>query len=76
MKHEPRENNNNSIQQEMIDQSAKSPDFFWYNKPSEKVERKYTTTRIKLRNFLSNISYVGITMRISLSMFICSLRKI
>ena len=26
----------------------------------DKVERKYTTTRIKSRNFLSNIPYVGI----------------
>ena len=41
----------------MIDGSAKSPDFFQDNKPSE---RKYTTARIKSRNFLSNISYVGI----------------
>ena len=38
-------------------QSAKSQDFFQNNKPSE---RKYTTTRIKSRNFLSNIAYVGI----------------
>ena len=75
-KHELRENNNNSIQQEMIDESAKSPDFLRYNKPSEKVEGKYATTRIKSRNFLSNISYVGITMRISFLMFICSLQKI
>ena len=49
--------NSDSIQQEMIDGSAKSPDFFQNNKSSE---RKYTTTRIKSRNFLSNISYVGI----------------
>ena len=35
--------NSNSIQQEMIDGSAKSPNFFQDNKPSE---RKYTTTRI------------------------------
>ena len=46
-----------NIQQEVMDESAKSPDFFQNNKPSE---RKYTTTRIKSRNFLSNISYVGI----------------
>ena len=49
--------NSDSIQQEMIDRSAKSPDFFQDNKPSE---RKYTTTRIKSKNFLSNILYVGI----------------
>ena len=59
-KQELTENNNNNIQQEMIDKSAKSSDFFRYNKPSEKVERKYTTTRIKSRNFLSNISHDGI----------------
>ena len=44
--------NSDSIQQEMIDRSAKSPNFFQDNKPSE---RRYTTTRIKSRNFLSNI---------------------
>ena len=49
--------NGDSIQQEMIDGSAKNPDFFQGNKPSE---RKYTTTRIKSRNFLSNILYFGI----------------
>ena len=42
---------------EMTDESAKSQDFFENNKPSE---RKYTTTRIKSRNFLSDIIYVGI----------------
>ena len=41
----------------MTDESAKSQDFFQNSKPSEK---KYTTTRIKSRNFLSNIAYVGI----------------
>ena len=41
--------NSDSIQQEMIERSAKSPDFFHDNKPSE---RKYTTARIKSRNFL------------------------
>ena len=44
-----------------MDESAKSPDFFQGNKSSvEKTERKYTTTRIKSLNFLSNISYVGL----------------
>ena len=33
------------------------PRFFQNNKPSE---RKHKTTRIKSRNFLSNISYIGI----------------
>ena len=46
-----------NIQQEMTDGSAKSLDFFQDIKPSE---RKYTTTRIKSRNFLLNISYVEI----------------
>ena len=55
--------NNNSMQQEMVDESAKSPDCLQDNKPSEKAkETKYTTTRIKSRDFLSNISYVGINM--------------
>ena len=42
----------------MIDESAKSQDFFQNHK--DKKERRYTTTRIKPRNFLSNIAYVGI----------------
>ena len=42
----------------MIDESAKSQDFFQNHK--DKKERRYTTTRIKSRNFLSNIAYVGI----------------
>ena len=42
----------------MIDESAKSQEFFQSNK--DKIERKYTTTRIKSRDFLSNIAYVGI----------------
>ena len=46
-----------NIQQEMTDGSAKSLDFLQDIKPSE---RKYTTTRIKSRNFLLNISYVEI----------------
>ena len=42
----------------MIDEPAKSQDFFQSNK--DKIERKYTTRRIKSRKFLSNIAYVGI----------------
>ena len=49
--------NRDSIQQEMMDGSSKSPNFFQDNEPSE---RRYTTTRIKSRNFLSNILYVRI----------------
>ena len=49
--------NSDNVQQKVIDGSAKSPDFFQDNKPSK---RKYTTARIKSRNFPSNISYVGI----------------
>ena len=52
--------NSDSIQQEMIDGSAKIHHFFQGNKPSE---RKYTTTRIKSIHFLSNISYVGINKK-------------
>ena len=45
----------------MTDESAKSLDFFQSNKTSnKKTGRKYITTRIKSRYFLSNISYVGI----------------
>ena len=43
---------------EMIGESVKKRVFFQSNKPSE---RKYITTRIKSRNFLSNIAYVGIS---------------
>ena len=41
----------------MRGKSAESQDFFQNNKPSG---RKYITTRIKSRSFLSNIAYVGI----------------
>ena len=37
----------------MIGESAKSQDFFQSNK--DKIERKYVTTRVKLRNVLSNM---------------------
>ena len=54
-------NNKESDQPEMTDESAKSPDFFQSNKPlNKKTGRKYITTHIKSRYFLSNISYVGI----------------
>ena len=49
----------NDIHLEVMDESAKSPEFFHDSKPN-KAERKYTTTRIKSRNFLSSISYVEI----------------
>ena len=42
----------------MIDESAKSQDFYRSNK--DRIERKYTTMRIKSRNFWSHIAYVGI----------------
>ena len=49
------DNNEDNLQPELMDESAKSPDFFQDNKSSvEKTEGKYTTTRIKSRNFLSN----------------------
>ena len=50
----------NDIQTEVMDESAKSPNFFHDNNNSNKPERKHTTTRLKSRHFLSNISYVGI----------------
>ena len=40
-----------------MDESAKSQDFFQDNNA---IGKKYTTTCIKLRNFLSDIAYVGI----------------
>ena len=53
--------NGNNIQDEIMDESAKSPNFFQDHKSSvEKNEGKYTATRIKSLNFLSNISYAGI----------------
>ena len=39
---------------------AKSQDFFQNNKAANYQKIKYTTTRIKFRNFLSNIAYIGI----------------
>ena len=39
-------------------ESAKSQDSFQDN---EAIRKKYTTTRIKSRNLLSNIAYVGIS---------------
>ena len=48
------DNNNETID---MDESAKNQDFFQDNKD---IKVKYTTTRIKSRNFLSNIAYVGI----------------
>ena len=54
-------NNKNKNKEDMIDRSAKNPNFFQDKKSSvKKFERKYTTTHIKSRNFLSNISYIGI----------------
>ena len=47
--------NDDNIQD--MDESAKSQDFFQDNNA---IGKKYTTTRIKSRNFLSNIAYVGI----------------
>ena len=40
-------------------ESAKNQDFFQDNNTST-IGKRYTTTRIKSRNFLSNIAYVGI----------------
>ena len=40
-----------------MDELAKSQDFFQDNNA---IRKKYTTTRIKSRNFLSNTAYFGI----------------
>ena len=48
----------NDIQVEVMDESAKSPYFICDNNKPNNPERKFTTTRIKSRIFLSNISYV------------------
>ena len=59
-------NNKNNDQTDnkitLEDESAKYPDFFQDNNAikRKKVGKQYTTTCIKLKNFLSNISYVGI----------------
>ena len=42
---------------QVMDESAKSQDFFQDNKD---IGKRCSTTRIKSRNFLSNIAYVGI----------------
>ena len=42
----------------MIDESVKIQYFFQSNE--DKIDRKYTSTRIRPRNFLSNIAYFGI----------------
>ena len=55
---EKRQMEQNNDTMTMIDESAKSQDFFQNDK--DKKERRYATTRIKSRNFLSNIAYVGI----------------
>ena len=41
------------------DESEKSPNFFQDNNAIKKNTKPYMTTKIKSRNFLSNISYVG-----------------
>ena len=51
------DNSNQNIQD--IDESAKRQDFFRDNN-TVAIGKRYTTTRIKSRKFVSNISYVGI----------------
>ena len=48
-------NSNKNLQ--VVDESAKSQDFFQKNNT---LGKRCTTTRIKSRNFLSNIAYPGI----------------
>ena len=47
----------------LMNESAKSQDFFEDN--NTMVGKRYTTTGIKSRNFLSNIAYVGVKKKIS-----------
>ena len=58
-------NNNDQTDNKITaeDESAKSPNFFQDNNTikRENVGKQCTTTHIKSRNFLSNISYVGIS---------------
>ena len=53
-------NNNSNTDNKMMakDESAKSPDFFQdiMLLKEQKQQKKYTNTRVKSRNFLSNIS--------------------
>ena len=42
---------------QVMDESAKSQDFFQDNNA---LGKRYTTRRMKSRNFLSNIAYLGI----------------
>ena len=51
------DNSNQNIQD--IDKSAKRQDFFRDNN-TVAIRKRYTTTRIKSRKFVSNISYLGI----------------
>ena len=58
---------------QVMDESAKSQDFFQVNNA---LGNKYTTTCIKSRNFLSDIAYLVlikkiITTKILFSTFIC-----
>ena len=55
--------NEKETEMEQENGSAKSQDFFQNNKVAnhqKKRKKKYTTTRIKSRNFLSNIAHIGI----------------
>ena len=63
-------------QMEQENEPAKSQDFFQNNKAANRQKIKYTTTRIKFRNLLSNIAYIRINKedyynKNSPSMFIC-----
>ena len=56
-------NNNKSEHKNMTDESVKNSNFFQDHKSVKKPERKYTIACIESRNFLSNISYVGINKK-------------
>ena len=46
-----------NVNLQVVNEPSKSQDFFQDNNP---VRKRYTTTHIKSRNFLSNIAYVEI----------------
>ena len=50
----------NMMRNKEQDESGKSPNFFQNNNAIKKRSKSYTTTKIKSRNFLSNILYVAI----------------
>ena len=60
-KQQPNEKTYDNKYLQVMDESAKTQDFFQdHNNVNDMIGKRYSTTRIKSRNFLSNIAYVGI----------------